>query len=102
MMKYKGLVIAVALASSGCAPVDDRPPNGFPGPIEGGICEASEVQSLVGRSADPGTLERARQLSGAAILRTIPPGQMVTQEFNGTRLTIDTDQESRIVAVRCG
>jgi hypothetical protein len=47
-------------------------------------------------------IERATYDSGARSARVIGPGEAVTMEFRGDRLSIYTDGVGRIRDVRCG
>ncbi len=60
------------------------------------------VKALVGRRATRELLEQARQQAGARLLRVIGPDQMVTQEFNASRLSVLLDAQGRIAQVNCG
>lgn len=67
-----------------------------------GQCNATPAQFAVGETYDAAVAERARTAAGAATVRRLVPGQVVTMEFNGTRLNLDTDAAGRITAARCG
>ena len=56
----------------------------------------------MGRAATRELLEQARQQAGARILRVIGHDQMVTQEFNTSRLSVLLDAQGRIAQVNCG
>jgi hypothetical protein len=56
----------------------------------------------IGERASPGVLERATLDSGALSARVLHPGEVVTMEFNGDRLTVEVDGQGRITNVRCG
>jgi hypothetical protein len=64
-------------------------------------CNAEAAQSLVGKPKP--TNARAMQLTNAKTVRQIEPGQMVTQDFQEDRVTIETGTVSGLViAARCG
>lgn len=70
------------------------PPNG---------CQAGPaVKALVGQRATREVLEQARQQAGARLLRVIGHDQMVTQEFNASRLSVLLDAQGRIAEIGCG
>lgn len=70
-------------------------------PAAGKKCDASRVQVLVGKPKP--TDAAAMQQSGATIVRQIQPGQMVTQDYNEGRVTIETDPTSGLVVrAACG
>ena len=64
-------------------------------------CDAAAVQRYVGRIADAAIVEAARREAGAAIARTLSPGQMVTMEYRGDRLNLHIDDQRRITRVAC-
>ncbi|MBE2291929.1 MAG: Elastase inhibitor AFLEI Flags: Precursor [Xanthomonadales bacterium] len=66
------------------------------------VCDGSQVQGLIGQSIDDAIAEQAKTDAGAGSVRVLTPGQMVTMEFDDTRLTIDVDAQGRITALRCG
>ena len=71
-------------------------------PREPGVCAAAPAEVLVGERYRRGVATRARRLSGARIVRTVMPGEMVTMDFREDRLTVRVDYRRRITAVRCG
>lgn len=64
-------------------------------------CDAAAAQRYVGRIADAATVEAARRDAGAAIVRTLAPGQIVTMEYRGDRLNLHIDGKRRITRVGC-
>ena len=100
-------VSAAALALlAGCSSLDAPWSKGRAGadraPAPKQICNAQPAQSFVGRTNTSANLEQARQRSGAAMARVLPPGQMTTKEFNAQRLNLEVDATGRILVVRCG
>ncbi|UWX04040.1 Elastase inhibitor AFLEI Flags: Precursor [Pseudoxanthomonas sp. NC8] len=85
---------ASASAAAAPPPTDTAPP--------APTCDASQVQGLIGQKADAGVTEQARIDAGASRVRLLHPGEMVTMEFDGERLSIEVDAAGNIVAVRCG
>lgn len=65
-------------------------------------CHAAPAQGQVGKKATRALLDQARTLAGARILRVIGPDEMVTQEYNASRLTVLLDERGVIAEVRCG
>jgi hypothetical protein len=96
----KALIGALLMMSAGCAAAppseDEAAPKG------GGSCDAAPAQKLVGRPKSESVGAEARQLSGAAALRWIPEGMMVTMEFREGRLNLHLDAQNRIVRINCG
>ena len=65
-------------------------------------CDASKAQWSLGQNIDEALLERARVDAGAATVRSLKPGQVVTMEFNATRLNLDVDDHGTVTGARCG
>src|SRR4249919_2238169 len=96
----------LALSLSACAASPPVPPlasadeQGADAPA--GACDASSLGWAVGQVADDALVERARKEAGAALVRVLRPGMMVTREFNATRLDIRVDNERKVLATSCG
>ena len=85
-LRLAGVVMAAGFAA-GTASADDAPPKGpkiAPPPEDNGKPELTQSQ-MVGLS-----------------LRVIKPGQVVTQEYNDSRLTVVIDKNSLITDIRVG
>ncbi|MDQ3287157.1 MAG: I78 family peptidase inhibitor [Pseudomonadota bacterium] len=66
-------------------------------------CDAEAAKpEVVGQTATPEVIQRARTAAGARVVRVIKPGQMVTMEYMEGRLNIDVDDSNVIVNLRCG
>ncbi len=97
-LSFVALPLLLVLAGCATAPAPAPAPAG-PG---GGACNAAAAQFVVGRNADAAMQEAARLRSGARIVRTLRPGQVVTMESSGERLNLELDAGGRVVRVRCG
>ncbi len=64
-------------------------------------CNADAVQWAIGRPATEEVVERAKRESGAKVVRVLPPGLSVTQEFMYGRLNINVDPLNVIQTVSC-
>ena len=98
-----GLGVAALMggcASHGQAPAPTQPQAQAPAPEA--LCNAQPAQAAVGQSSTASVMESARARSGAHMARILRPGQMVTQEFDAQRLSLEVNSSGRIVAVRCG
>jgi hypothetical protein len=42
-----------------------------------------------------------KQVSGAAIVRIVPPGVAITMEYSSQRLTVFTDASNRVERINC-
>ena len=87
---------AASEPATAAAPAAPATPPAQPG------CNAEAARSLVGQVATPEVVEQARSAAGAENARTLKPGQVVTMEFNPSRLNIDVDAGNTITNVRCG
>lgn len=67
-----------------------------------GGCRAESVVALVGKRVTPALLADARTRSRSTKVRTIAPGDLVSMDFRGDRLNIETDAAGRVVKMRCG
>ncbi len=65
-------------------------------------CQAEPAQAVIGQSATASVVEQARQRAGAQSARVLRPGQVVTLEFDASRLNLDVDASGGVVRVRCG
>ncbi|WP_156678673.1 I78 family peptidase inhibitor [Sphingomonas profundi] len=101
-MMRAAAAFALLAGLAGCAakPVDG--PEAAVPPAASGSCDATKAQALLGKRATPALIERARRSSGAAVARTLRPGEMVTMEFRADRLSIAVDAGETITAIRCG
>lgn len=65
-------------------------------------CNADAARGAIGKTATAAVVEQARKDAGAATVRTLKPGQVVTMEYRGDRLNIDVDERNVVTNVRCG
>ena len=111
-MKAALSALAFALGLAGCGTFGWFPPVAPERP-PAGTCHIDRLLKLVGRPADhlsrlvgrPATPElgaEAQRLSGAARLRFIRPGDMVTMEIDPQRLNIHLDAQDRVDHFVCG
>ena len=87
--------VLAALALAGCATAAAPPPLS-------GQCRADHLGDLVGRPADAALGADAMQRSGAARLRWIRPGDMVTMDYSAQRLNVHLDAQGRVERFACG
>jgi hypothetical protein len=94
-------VLAMAM-TIGAAPPQTGPAI-YPARAESGHrCDAAKARALIGRKRSPAVEREALRLSGAARVRWIPPGTMVTMDYRPDRLNLHLDRKGRIVSVNCG
>lgn len=98
------LCLAFAGAALGaCAQPQPAVPAAPPPPmIAPNQCREDAAKFAVGKAADAKLAEEARVKAGAVRVRVVRPGQMVTMEFDPSRLTLDVDAAGRVVSARCG
>ncbi|ALM83354.1 I78 family peptidase inhibitor [Bordetella sp. N] len=65
-------------------------------------CDAQPVQSLLGKTLTNDTTEQARTGSHSAKVRILKPGQVMTMEYDPTRINLITDKNNALTALRCG
>lgn len=65
-------------------------------------CEAARAQAAVGQPGTSQLAEWARVQAGARSVRLIGHDEMVTKEYNSTRLNLQLDEGRRVARVYCG
>lgn len=68
----------------------------------GKTCDAAALQSQIGQKATASVMEELRTRSGSSTARMLRPGQLVTMEYNATRLNLIVDDKDVMTAIRCG
>ncbi len=97
-----GLMAGIALATGACAvnqPADSAPP-----PHQGvtaGTCNPANIQRFVGQQVTDDLKAEMKRVSGAAIIRFVPPGMAITMEYSSQRLTVFTDPANRVERISC-
>jgi K+/H+ antiporter YhaU regulatory subunit KhtT len=77
-----------------------RPALANPPAMEG--CDVSDVKDLVGQPYNEALAARARDMTGATIVRIVRPGEAVTMDYREDRLTLELDAAGKVVSARCG
>jgi hypothetical protein len=65
-------------------------------------CNTDSVQNLLGQAYSDSVGETARQRSGSRAIRLLKPGQVMTMEYDPSRINIILDDKGAIQALRCG
>lgn len=65
-------------------------------------CDADAVQNMLGQVYRDSVGETARQRSGSRRIRLLRPGQVMTMEYDPSRINIILDDKGAIQALRCG
>ena len=92
-------IAAAALAASACATAEQPIP--VRGETPGRTCDDSGIQDFVGRERSPALEAEMLRVSGAAIVRWVAQGTMITMEFRADRLTAWLDAGNRIERISC-
>ena len=66
----------------------------------GKTCDASALQSEIGKKPPPPCWKTCARAAPTA--RMLRPGQLVTMEYNDTRLNLIVDGKDVMTAIRCG
>lgn len=99
-MKFCLAVLALLLTSCATAPAEaDRP---LPVREPAGECDASLVQDHLGHRATAESGATLLRLTGATVLRWVPPRTAVTMDFRPDRLTVSYNDEMIIERITCG
>lgn len=96
------IILALAMAGPTLAEKTNtaRPALATPPAMEG--CDVSDVKALIGQIYDEALATRAKEMTGATIVRTMRPGQMVSMDFREDRLTLELDAAGKVVKASCG
>jgi hypothetical protein len=73
-----------------------------PPPFDEDRCDAAAAGRLIGKEASSALGEEARQLSGAAMVRIVRPGDPVTSDYITSRINVDVGRDGRVTGCRCG
>jgi len=66
------------------------------------LCDASELQSHIGHKATAKSGAVLLELSGARVLRWVPPRTAITMDYRVDRLTVSYDDDLVIMRITCG
>jgi hypothetical protein len=64
-------------------------------------CSARPAQFAVGQPYTHALAHRARRVSGASLVRRLAPGEAITLEYLGHRLTLEVGRRNTVTSVRC-
>ncbi|WP_373491378.1 I78 family peptidase inhibitor [Parasphingorhabdus sp.] len=92
--------IIAFLALSACA--TDGTESALPPPPPGTACDASGLQDHIGHVVSAKSGETLLDLSGARVLRWVPPRTAVTMDYRDDRLTVSYDDDMVITRISCG
>ena len=95
-------IVLASLAVGACATAAP-PPEAIPvhGEVPGYACQ-DPGDGFVGQPATSELASRILATSGAARLRWVPHGAVITMEYDESRVTVRLDPQNRVVSARCG
>jgi hypothetical protein len=64
-------------------------------------CDAEKAESAVGQRANPGLVEQYRKLAGAKTARALRPHDVMTMEYDPTRLNLRLNDNDVVISVNC-
>ena len=98
------LISTAALSLSACAtaaaPPADQPP--VYGQTPGYVCSKDNLQQFVGKTKSAALEEQMLRVSGAKLVRWVPPGTAISMVFRADRLTVHLDDQNRVTRLSCG
>lgn len=90
-------------AQSSSVPSSSAPASASGSMLPGGkSCDAQPAQNLVGQAFSDSVGTDVRGRSGSDAVRVLKPGQVMTLEYNPSRVNIIVDGQGKISAIRCG
>ena len=97
-MRLFAAIPAIALTLGACATTaEEQPVRELPGE-----CDASGVQDHLGHRASAESGANLLRLTGARVLRWVPPRTAVTMDFRADLLTVSYDDDMVIERISCG
>jgi hypothetical protein len=115
-MTWKLITMAAVVGLAGCSMMNSGSPqrasasgdtgrsagmvSGAPG--QAGECNSEPVQKAIGTAMSQSVLDQLRSQSGSGSARVLKPGELITMEYNPSRLNVLIDAQGAITAVRCG
>ncbi len=100
------LTLGCALPLAACSqPPKTNAPTSEPmaaGTDNAARCDAEKLNGLVGQTASEAVLAKAVKDSGARHARVLKPGMAMTMDYREDRVSIEVDEQNRIVRANCG
>ena len=96
---FSGISLIPLVACTATAGEKEIPQKGA---TPGYVCNANDLQALIGEQANENTGELALKRSKAKKLRWIPPNSAITMDYRMDRLNISYNEEMAITKVNCG
>lgn len=98
----RAALLSVLAAACTAAQQGPKDPADMPKERPAGACDAAKARGLIGRMRSEAVGAEAKRLAGAAALRWVPMGAMVTMDYRPDRLNIRLDKDGRILSLDCG
>lgn len=96
------LVVVSAVVTIGCATAAPPPDLQVRGSVPGRLCSGERLGAFAGRGATPELGSEILAASGAARLRWVPHGAIITMQYQESRVTVRLDPDNRVASARCG
>ncbi|AIT28400.1 I78 family peptidase inhibitor [Bordetella holmesii] len=95
---------APSSTSSSSGPSPSAAPESASGSMLSGgkSCDAQPTQRMVGQAFSDSASSNVLSGSGSSTVRVLKPGQVMTLEYNPSRVNIIVDGQGKISAIRCG
>lgn len=93
---------ATGPAGSPNAPAQGTSYSPMPSDAPASDCDSDGVQNMLGQPYSDSVGETVRQRSGSRVIRLLRPGQVMTMEYDPSRINIILDAKGAIQALRCG
>lgn len=90
------------LALNGCTTVEATAPEEPARKAPEASCDASGLQGHIGHKASERSGAILLELSGARMLRWIPPRSAVTMDYRPDRLNVSYDDDMSVTRIHCG
>jgi len=103
--------LGCALPLAACSPPaktaatpPDSPTSTAPPAVAGSAsqCDPEKLTGLTGQTATEAVIQKSVKDSGARNARVLKPGMAMTMDFREDRLSIEVDEQNRIVRANCG
>lgn len=96
------VTVTIPMLMGACSAPGLEPVDGSARENTGRTCRDVDFSRFVGKPGTSVLAAEARDAAGAATVRWLRPGQVVTMEFRDDRLNIELDAANRVIRARCG
>lgn len=107
---FKPLLSIAFIPLFACSANSKEPPKSSPITVDkvsifeagGFTCNAKSAQTLIGKKADVESAKKIMSLTGATVLRWLPPRGNISGNYRVNRVNISYDENYKITSIRCG